>query len=216
MSLNKFSSWNMDNIIIVAGTFYEKHTNRHILYNRQNSRQRERERARGRGNVWQRWKHTPQIIIFLSLFWFRLFEAKHFCACDKRASWNYIFRWHTHTEKNCTDHPIFHINLLFILHIGSKWWAIGQCAGIALMLLMICIYIWDFELKKIPLTVGAHKREWWVDIHIHVHTLTAGISVVYYECAGRWWNRHQILSGAQNVGKNLNTSHCNLYQPKSY
>lgn len=113
MSLNKFSSWNMDNIIIVAGTFYEKHTNRHILYNRQNSRQRERERARGRGNVWQRWKHTPQIIIFLSLFWFRLFEAKHFCACDKRASWNYIFRWHTHTQKKIVPIILYFTSIFY-------------------------------------------------------------------------------------------------------
>lgn len=40
----------MDNIIIVAGTFYEKHTNRHILYNRQNAWQRAREGERELGN----------------------------------------------------------------------------------------------------------------------------------------------------------------------
>lgn len=213
MSLNKFSSWNMDNIIIVAGTFYEKHTNRHILYNRQNSRQRERERARGRGNVWQRWKHTPQIIIFLSLSFGSVYSKRSTFVHVLKEPLEIIYFDGTHTQKKIVPIILYFTSIFYSYYTSGVndepldnalashwcwcWW-----------------YVYIFETLNSKDTIN--RREWWVDIHIHVHTLTAGISVVYYECAGRWWNRHQIFSGAENVGKNLNTSHCNLYQPKSY
>lgn len=188
-------------------------TRTHIFYtiDRINGNERQKEQER-------KWANDENIHHKSSFFFFGSFLLKHFCACDKRTSWNYIFR-HTHTH-NCSDHPLWKNFTSIFFHsyyIESKWWSHGQCAGIVLMLIWYTVYTYSFETfnwnkfcaQRYPLTAGAHinrndemaytwHRHSYTVIHLHYNMCwpLMGIDTKYYGC--------EML-------KNHNTSRCNLY-----
>lgn len=199
MSFNKFSSWNMDNIIIVAGT------NLMCTHAQLDWKQRGNDE-----NIYHHHHNHKSSIFCVSLI------DQHCCACDKRVSLEITF--------NMIE---VHINLSFIF-IESKLSAVDTGTGIISMVIIhtLCVFFFlsseNLNWNQFNFTKIYHHSGVCIKRNTHRQHVFGGLKI---NC---WCEKHQNLD-TQNSNFEWNCPlsrifwanvslliYCLIYLPFSY